>query len=131
MPAYEPGNYRWCSIAEERELRTVANNCVCTGKKQQKKPKAREEGISGDDSVTEVGAECRKELGLDDDDDEEKKNRKSGGKTKKRKGEKQLDASSSEEEERRRGKKKQKKVKNFFNIKRKRPTIGLKRNTNL
>jgi hypothetical protein len=77
------------------------------------------------------GAECRKELGLDEDDDEEKKNRKSGGKTKKRKGEKQLDASSSEEEEKRRGKKKQKKVKNFFNIKRKRTTIGSRKNTNL
>jgi hypothetical protein len=93
---------------------TFANNFDCTGKKQQKKPKAREEKISGDDSVTEVGAECRKELGLDGDDDEEKRSGKSGRKTKKRKEEKRLEASSSEEEERRRGKKKQKKVKNFI-----------------
>jgi hypothetical protein len=40
---------------------------MCTGKKQ-KKQKAREEEISGDDSVTEVGANCRKELGLEEDD---------------------------------------------------------------
>jgi hypothetical protein len=84
---------------------------MCAGKKQ-KKQKAREEEISGDDSVTEVGAKCRKELGLEEDDDEERKSRKSGRKAKKRKGEEQLDASSSEEEERRRGKK-QKKVKIF------------------
>jgi hypothetical protein len=96
---------------------TFANNCDCTGKKQQKKPKAREEGISGDDSMTEVGAECRKELGLDENDDEERKNGRSGRKTKRRKGEKQLEASSSEEEDRRRGKKKQKKVKNFIHKK--------------
>jgi hypothetical protein len=84
---------------------------MCAGKKQ-KKQKAKEEEISGDDSVTEVGAKCRKELGLEEDDDEERKSRKSGRKAKKRKGEEQLDASSSEEEERRRGKK-QKKVKIF------------------
>ena len=64
--------------------------------------------------MTEVGAECRKELGLDGDDDEEKRSGKSGRKTKRRKEEKRLEASSSEEEERRRGKKKQKKVKNFI-----------------
>jgi hypothetical protein len=68
--------------------------------------------------VTELGKECRKELGLDGDDDEEKKSGKSGRKTKRRKEEKRLEASSSEEEERRRGKKKQKKVKNLiFKIK--------------
>ena len=64
--------------------------------------------------MTEVGAECRKELGLDGDDDEEKRSGKSGRKTKRRKEEKRLEALSSEEEERRRGKKKQKKVKNFI-----------------
>jgi hypothetical protein len=64
--------------------------------------------------VTEMGAACRKELGLDEDDDEERKNGRSGRKAKRRKGEKRLEASSSEEEERRRGKKKQKKVKNFI-----------------
>ncbi len=64
--------------------------------------------------MTELGKECRKELGLDEDDDEEKKSGKSGRKTKRRKEEKRLEASSSEEEERRRGKKKQKKVKNLF-----------------
>jgi hypothetical protein len=84
---------------------------MCAGKKQ-KKQKAREEEISGDDSVTEIGAKCRKELGLEEDDDEEKKSKKSGRKAKKRKEEEQLDASSSEEEERRR-RKRQKKVKNF------------------
>ncbi len=58
---------------------------MCAGKKQ-KKQKAREEEISGDDSVTEIGAKCRKELGLEEDDEEEKKSRKSGKKAKKRKG---------------------------------------------
>jgi hypothetical protein len=64
--------------------------------------------------VTEMGKECRKELGLDGDDEEEMKSGKSGRKTKRRKEEKRLEASSSEEEERRREKKKQKKVKNLI-----------------